>query len=415
MDQEKKHDIALMRYSVISPVISGLQENYSSLEAFYRDASSKGVMSPDGTLKHFAPATIKRWYNNYKNGGFDALIPDGRVDEGKPRKLDFELQEQIRYLKQNYPRMSAAAIFRQLHDNGSIKNGEVSESTINRYVNQLATTLKTTTNPDMRRYERPHTNEVWCGDSSVGPYLKVDGKKQRTYIIALIDDASRMIVGIDIFFNDNFVNLMSVIRGAVIKYGKPKKFNFDNGANYRSSQMNLLAARIGTIIHYNPARTPTGKAKIERWFRTLKDQWMSQLCMNDFKDIEELRKSLFAYVQEYNQRIHSSLNGKSPMERFFSESTLIIRMSDQEVERSFLLEIERKVSNDSVIVIDEKEYEVNYKYQGQKLLIRYSPDLKKVYVVDSISKELEPIQLLDKNKNATMHRHKLKLSELGGQ
>ena len=52
-------------------------------------------------------------------------------------------------------------------------------------------------------------------------------------------------------------------------------------------------------------------------------------------------------------------------------------MSDQEVERSFLLEIERKVSNDSVIVIDEKEYEVNYKYQGQKLLIRYSPDLKK--------------------------------------
>ena len=83
-------------------------------------------------------------------------------------------------------------------------------------------------------------------------------------------------------------------------------------------------------------------------------------------------------MQEYNQRIHSSLNGKSPMERFFSESTLIIRMSDQEVERSFLLEIERKVSNDSVIVIDEKEYEVNYKYQGQKLLIRYSPDLKKV-------------------------------------
>lgn len=67
-----------------------------------------------------------------------------------------------------------------------------------------------------------------------------------------------------------------------------------------------------------------------------------------------------------------------------------------------------------MIVIDEKEYEVNYKYQGQKLLIRYSR-LEKVYVVDSISKELEPIQLLDKNKNATMHRHKLKLSELGGQ
>lgn len=206
MDQKKQHDIALMRYSAISPIISGLLENYASLEAFYRDASTKGTITPDGTLKHFAPTTIERWYRNYRRGGFDALIPEGRVDEGRPRKLDDDLQEQIQYLKENYPRMSAAAIYRQLQDNGSIKNGEVSASTINRYVNQLAVQFKKSTNPDMRRYERPHINEVWCGDSSVGPYLKTDDvKKHRVYIIALIDDASRFIVGIDVFFHDTFV------------------------------------------------------------------------------------------------------------------------------------------------------------------------------------------------------------------
>lgn len=65
----------------------------------------------------------------------------------------------------------------------------------------------------MRRYERPHINEVWCGDSSVGPYLRTDdGKKHRVYVIALIDDASRFITGADVFFNDNFVNLMSVMK-----------------------------------------------------------------------------------------------------------------------------------------------------------------------------------------------------------
>lgn len=64
--------------------------------------------------------------------------------------------------------MSAAAIFRQLKDNGSIRNGEVSESTITRYIRLLSIEMKTTGNPDMRRYERPHINEVWCGDSSVG-------------------------------------------------------------------------------------------------------------------------------------------------------------------------------------------------------------------------------------------------------
>lgn len=53
---------------------------------------------------------------------------------------------------------------------------------------------------DMHRYERPHINEVWCGDSSADPYLKTpDGKRRRVYVIALIDDASRMVVGIDVF------------------------------------------------------------------------------------------------------------------------------------------------------------------------------------------------------------------------
>lgn len=409
MDQEKKHDIALMRYSVISPVISGLQENYSSLEAFYRDASSKGVMSPDGTLKHFSPATIKRWYNNYKNGGFDALIPDGRVDEGKPRKLDFELQEQIKYLKQNYPRMSAAAIFRQLHDNGSIKSGEVSESTINRYVNQLATTLKTTTNPDMRRYERPHINEVWCGDSSVGPYLTTDdGKKHKVYIIALIDDASRFIVGIDVFFNDNFVNLMSVIKSAVAKFGRPQLFNFDNGSSYKNRQMELLAARIGSVIHYDQPYSPTQKAKIERWFRTMKDQWMSSLDMRDFHSLDELRGNLMAYVQKYNQSPHSSLKGISPQDRYFSEPNLFHRLSDEQIEHDFLLEIERRVSADSVIVIDHVEYEVDYRFAKQRIKLRYSPDLNDIYIVEADG-TLTQIRLLNKTENALVKRDKVHL------
>jgi len=135
------------------------------------------VITPDGTTKHFAPTTIKKWYNQYNRGGFDALVPSSHADLGKPRKLDDELQEQIKYLKTNYPRISAAAIYRQLHDNGSIKPGELSELTVNLYLNLLAGEMKTTTNQDMRHYERPHINEVWRGDSSVGPYLiTADGK-----------------------------------------------------------------------------------------------------------------------------------------------------------------------------------------------------------------------------------------------
>lgn len=409
MNQEKKQAIALMRYSAIAPLITGLSDDYESLTAFFNNASVKGVIHPDGTVKHYAPGTIEKWYRNYKEAGFDALIPTGRVDQGKPRKLDDDLQEQIRYLKAKYPRMSASAIYRQLRDNGSIKNGEVSESTVNRYINLIAVQMKTTTNQDMRRYEREHINEVWCGDSSVGPYLKTsDGKKHKVYIIALIDDASRFIVGIDVFFNDNFVNLMSVMKSAVAKYGRPGMFNFDNGSSFKNKQMELLAARIGSVVHYDQPYTPTQKAKIERWFRTMKDQWLSSLDIRDFHSLDELRGNLLAYVQNYNQTVHSSLKGLSPQDRFFSEPNRIRRLSDEEIENSFLLELERRVSSDSVIVIDQVEYEVDYRFAKQRIKIRYSPDMKDIFIVEADG-TLTPIRLLNKTENAYIKREKIHL------
>jgi hypothetical protein len=262
----------------------------------------------------------------------------------------------------------------------------------------------------MRRYERPHINEVWCGDSSVGPYLMINRKKHKIWIIAMLDDASRMITGIDVFFNDNLVNVMSVLKSAVSKFGRPKRLNFDNGSPYKNKQISLLAARIGSTLNYNPPYTPTGKAKIERFFKTLKQQWMSQLNMNDFLSLDDLRISLLTYVKYYNQRVHTSLNGLSPMDRFFSESELIKRLSEDNIHKSFLLEIERRVSADNVIVINEVEYEVHYRFAKQRITLRYSPDMEDVFVVDKHSGNLTPIKLLNKHENAKIKREKVKLT-----
>ncbi len=409
MDQQKRQDIALMRYSAISPLLTGLQEDYPSLSAYFQDVSSKGITAPDGKTRHYAPKTIGKWYSAYRQGGFDALLPTGRSDLGKPRKIDDGLQAQIRYLKENYPRMSASAIFRQLKDNGSITNGQVSEATVGRYVNLLALEMKAAPSRDMRRYERPHINEVWCGDSSIGPSLKTgDGKKHRTYIIALIDDASRFITGAGVFFNDSFVNLMSVMKSAVAKYGRPKVWNFDNGSAYKNRQMELLAARIGTTLNYCKPYTPTAKAKIERWFRTLKDQWMASLDIRDFHSLEELKGNLLSYVARYNQTPHASLKGKSPQDRFFSEPEYIRRLSDDELEHCFLLEIERRVSADCVVVIGQVEYEVDYRFAKQRICLRYSPDLSRFFVVEADG-ALSPIRLLNKQENASVKREKVHL------
>ncbi len=408
MTEKEKEKIALFRYGILSPLITGSYEGKTY--EFCHEAASKTYVSVNGKDISFHSCTFFRWYKAYLKDGFDGLKPKGRTDISQYRKLSNDAIEEIKFNLNEYPRIPATVIYQKLLDNNTITSKSVSLSTITRFVSKYKKELKLSTNKDMRRYEKEHINELWCGDSSVGPYIKVDGQKCKTYIIALIDDASRFIVGIDIFFNDNFINLMAVIKSAITKYGKPKMFNFDNGSNYRCNQMTLLAARIGVAINYNPIHTPTSKAKIERWFRTLKDHWMASINYNDFKSLDELRKSLLEYVQSYNNTIHSSLNGSSPIDRFFEESNMIIRMSEERIDKAFLLEIERKVSNDNVIVIEDKEYEVNYKYAGRKLLLRYSPDLSKIYVVND-DESLEEIHLLDKHSNSSVKRQKVMITK----
>jgi len=410
MNNETRQKIALFRYGIIAPVVSGTYDEGKSIKGFFRDAAGKVYTNPSGEETKVSASTLERWYYAYNKGGFDALIPMRRCDTGKSRKIDEDIMEQIRFLKKEYPRIPATLIHQKLLDNCTVNKGDISLSTVNRFVNQLKIENNYTNNKDMRRYERAHINEVWCGDSSVGPYINIDGKKKRTYIIALLDDASRYIVGIDIFFNDNFINLMSVMKTAVTRYGKPKILNFDNGASYKNKQIELLAARVGTTISYCAPYTPTSKAKIERWFKTMKDQWMSQLNMNDYSSIDQLCETLLIYVNNYNQTVHSSLNGLCPQDRFFNESYLIKRLSQEQLDTSFLLEYERRVSADNVVMIDEVEYEVPYRYSKQKVTLRYSPDLSKIYIVDKYSGALTAIKLLNKQENSLIKREKVKLT-----
>lgn len=135
--------------------------------------------------------------------------------------------------------------------------------------------------------------------------------------------------------------------------------------------------------------------------------------MNDFSSLTELKSSLMTYVKSYNQRVHSSLNGMSPMDRFYSESELLKRLTEDQIEKSFLLEIERRVSTDNVVVIDNSEYEVHYRYSKMRITLRYSPDMKEIFIVDKHSGELTPIKLLNKHDNANIKREKIRLT--GGE
>lgn len=125
--------------------------------------------------------------------------------------------------------------------------------------------------------------------------------------------------------------------------------------------------------------------------------------------IDEFRDELLKYTNEYNNTIHSSLNNISPLTRFFDSGEEIKRLSDDEIEKGFLLEIERKASIDCVIQIDNKEFEVPIKYSKKNIKIRYSSDYKTCYVVNPDS-SLERIELLDKVANSMIKRKQPKFN-----
>ena len=412
MEENIRNQIALFRYGILAPYIQR-QVDTKVPWTFFKDATDKKYQYIDGTFRNVSPSSLGRWLKAYNEKGFDGLKPIRRSDIGKQRKIDGELSKKITYYVEEYPRLPATQIYEKLINDDEITSKEISLSTITRFVSSLKKTKDLKPLTEYKRYEKEHINEVWYGDTTYGPYITIDGKKQRVYIIALIDDASRKIVGCEAFLEDNYINLMKVIKSAVSTCGKPKLFSFDNGSNYRSNQMFLLGARIGVAINYCPPYTPTSKSKIERFFKTLKDHYLCLIKPNDYHDLKRFDEDLKAYIQKYNTTPHSSLkDNMTPNDRFYKESNIIIEIDQESIEKSFLLELERKVSPDSVVIIDNKEYEVDYHYQNQRILLRYSPDLSKVYIVDKNDDSLKEIKLLDKKSNSSIKRKKISLSEI---
>lgn len=407
MTEESREKIALFRYGIISSLVSGIAIS-TSKKAHLMKLGEREYLHPNGTNIKIDWKTIEGWYYKYLKLGFEGLKPKERKDKGGARIMDDEIINIIEYYVNKYPRMPATSIHEKLISDNIINIDDVSQCTIGRYVKKIRESSGTTIKKEFKRYEAEHVNDIWCCDTTYSFKIKVEGIQKRMYIIAIIDDASRVIVGCDVFFEDNYINFMSVLKSAIKKFGKPKLLNVDNGAPYRNTQISLLTARLGITLHHCEPYTPQSKSKIERWNRTMKDHFMATYHLTSKTTIEEFRSDLLNYVLTYNNKEHSELK-TSPFSRFFEQNEYPIYLDDDLIEKSFLLEIERKASIDGVIPIDNILYEVPSKYAGKKIKLRYSPDCKAVYVVNPDG-TLDKIKLLDKVANSKIQRIKPKFN-----
>ena len=374
LSDEVRNAIALKRFSLISPILNGQVNNRWE---YYVQISSTPIEMPYYGIRKYAPKTIESWYCDYMRGGLDALKPGYRADKGSSRKIDAELAEKILEVKKAYPKAPNTVIYDKLIENGIVKDGQISLTTLYRFLNSSSckNIQETEEKKEIKRFAHQYINELWYGDVMYGPYIQEGRKKKPTYLMAYIDDASRLVAHAEFYYTQNLESLRHSFKEAVLKRGIPTLLYTDNGKIYRSQQFEFMCANIGcSLIHSKPF-VASSRGKIERFFLTVRKRFLSQLNMNEIKSLEELNLRFWKWLDEdYHKKPHSSLNGSTPLDFFMSQISRVKLCTDPaQLEEKFLLSIKRKVNHDGTFPINKILYETDIKFAGQRVEVRYDP------------------------------------------
>ncbi len=403
---EAKNQIALFRYGLISSLVNNTYEE-KSMEEYYRKTASKSYVLNGKEIKVRA-STVKKWYTNYKKFGYSGLIPKTRTDLNTSRKLTLDAQQKIIDYKKEFPHISGTLIYQKLIEEGYINQAIVSKSTVLKFIRDNYLLFGDDGKIDRRAFEMEFANQMWDADTSHGPYLTINNKKIKTYLIALIDDASRLITSAKFYYEDNAINFQKTFKEGLKKYGIPKRIFLDNGKTYKNEQLSIICANCGMELIYTKPYSPQSKAKIERWFHTMKETWMRGINWIDIKDIDELNDMLNDFINEYNNKVHSSLinNGVniSPRERWFKDQDQIRKIDNNQIDEYFLHTAYPTIRADSIAHVKRIEYEVPTKYIGKKVTVKYDfQDRSKAWIYDN-GKKVEAIHIVDKIANSKIKR-----------
>jgi len=367
---DRRHDIALFRYSLIREA-ADVGVTKAERGELVRALAARDHVTPAGTHVRVSRVTLDRWIRAWRVGGFEALVPPARA--AQPRS-EAELLELACALRREAPRRTAAqivTIIRELHGRSP------SERTIQRHLARRGLD-RAGTPPRVAygRFEAEHPNDRWVGDALHGPV--VDGRK--TYLFAFLDDHSRVLTGYRWGLSEDTVRLEAALHAGLMARGVPRSVYLDNGAAMVSRQLLRACACLGIrLIHSAPYR-PQGRGKIERFFRTVRDQFLVELERRGCRDLAELNRLFVAWVEtKYHHSVHSE-TGEAPIERFLAGGAPTLPPPDA-LHEAFLWSERRRVSKVATVGLHGAIFEVDPALVGEQVELVFDPfDLGRVEV-----------------------------------
>lgn len=374
MNEDKKLQIATFRFGIIGDFVTGTRLDYGERERLLKDKSIRSYQIPFSNRTMIARNTIEKWICDYKKAGFrlEGLYPKVRLDKGRSRFLSSEIKLNILELKKQNPELTVPALIKLLKYKKLLSEEQrLNSSTIYQFLKRERIEKVNLEAKDKRKFEALHPNQIWQSDVMHGPYVDVDGRKRKVYLIAIIDDFSRMIISADFYLSETRESFIHCLQEAVMARGLPQKLYIDNGSCFRALHLEQIAAQLGIAIHHSRPYTPQGRGKIERWFKHVRDNFL--LPYTDKKlDLKSLKDDFEQWVLEYNYRLHSSTNEK-PIERY-KNNLQAVRPAPHDITKYFRQIEWRRVRKDRTVKLNNLSYEVPVNLIDRKIELRFFPD-----------------------------------------
>ncbi len=347
----------------------------NSIQARIKAVSQMTFSDEDGHPRQFTWRTIQTWYSRYKKHGVTVMENKPRSDKGKVRKMAIE--DVLEAIGKVAPKIhgktpTLALLYRLCIEAGVLSRSQIAPNTFRRIVKQyeLLKPEAESSNKIRLAFAKAHANELWQADTLYGPYVQIDGSPVQTRLIAFLDDASRVCCHGQFFLAENVDTLIESLRAAFYKRGVPHALYVDNGSIYTSKEIIQICARLGCLLHHTPVRDGAAKGKIERYFRTVRDQFLSRQL--DLSTLEALNRQFTQWVEEhYNAQIHSVL-GMSPLDRFaLDRKWLRFLPPNQANDELFFVEEQRHVRADNTFSFQSLRFEAPRHLPDRTIQVRF--------------------------------------------
>lgn len=406
MDEEKKKQVAIFRFGVISDFVSPARLDWGERARLLKEKCARQWQIPFSTRTRLSPATIRSWIRAYEKCGqrLEALYPNSRSDRGAARAFDQETTLALIGLRREMPQATVQSLIRTAQQRGAVDaEKHLAQSTVWRLLTREGLMERgEQAAVDRRRFEAELPNDIWQSDVMHGPSVLAQGKNRKAYLIAFIDDMSRLLCHAQFYLSENLNCYLDALRQALLTRGLPRKLYVDNGPAFRSFHLHQITASLGiALIHARPYQ-PQGKGKIERFFRTVRSDFLPGVRTQSLTDLNEAFDAWLRNV--YHNREHTS-TGQTPLARYAAHCECV-RAAPKDLPDHFRQQARRRVAKDRTVSLAGRLFEAPIALIGKQITLFYHPHHPARVEARHEGKSYGMLRTVDLNVNCHVQREK---------